>query len=90
MLDKDGYPVHKRGIAVAQPGLAFVGFPFVHSASSGMVHGLWPDARDVAARIGTLASDHQRTPAWLAEGTGAQRAELPSGHGGDDSHPTAP
>jgi putative flavoprotein involved in K+ transport len=71
VLDEDGYPVHKRGLAVAQPGLAFVGFPFVHSASSGMVHGLWRDARYVAAHIAALAPDHQRTAGWLADGTGA-------------------
>lgn len=57
VLDEDGYPVHKRGIAVDQPGIAFVGFPFVHSASSGMVHGLWRDTRYVASRIAARASE---------------------------------
>jgi putative flavoprotein involved in K+ transport len=61
VLDEDGYPVHKRGIAVAQPTLAFVGFPFVHSASSGMVHGLRRDTRYVAERIAALAPDRHPT-----------------------------
>jgi putative flavoprotein involved in K+ transport len=90
VLDEDGYPVHQRGIAIAQPQLVFVGFPFAHSASSGMVHGLGRDARYVAAHIAALASDHQRTEGWPTEETGAQRTELPSEHLGYESHPTPP
>jgi hypothetical protein len=31
---------------------------------------------------------YETAAAWLAEGTGAERAELPGGHVGYDSHPT--
>lgn len=51
VLDDDGFPVHRRGVATAEPGLAFVGFPFVRAASGGMVHGLWTDARHVAEHV---------------------------------------
>ena len=77
VLDEDGYPVHKRGIAVGLPGLAFVGFPFVHSASSGMIHGLWRDATHVAAHIAALASGSERTECRGCAGSWSTRRPGP-------------
>jgi putative flavoprotein involved in K+ transport len=75
VLDEAGYPVHKRGIAVAQPRLAFVGFPFVRSASSGMVHGLRRDTRYVAERIAALAPDRHHTARPAARRLGQTSGE---------------
>ncbi|MDN5856789.1 MAG: hypothetical protein L0K86_28930 [Actinomycetia bacterium] len=67
VFDDDGYPVHRRGIATAEPGLAFVGFPFVRAASGAMIHGLWTDARHIAEHIATRdAGGRRAAPAGSA------------------------
>ena len=44
-------PMHKRGIAVGDPGLYFVGLSFLFAASSSMIHGVGRDAEYVARAI---------------------------------------
>lgn len=51
VLDDAGRPRHRRGIATDVPGLAFVGQPFLHAASSAMVHGVSRDAAYVVAAL---------------------------------------
>jgi putative flavoprotein involved in K+ transport len=44
-------PMHKRGIAVGEPGLYFVGLSFLFAVSSSMIHGVGRDAEYVARAI---------------------------------------
>jgi putative flavoprotein involved in K+ transport len=46
-----GEPQHRSGIVERQPGIYFVGLPFLHSMSSSMVHGVGRDAARVVAAI---------------------------------------
>jgi hypothetical protein len=49
-LDDDGQPIHDRGIVEAQPGLYFVGLPFLFALTSSLVGGVGRDAEYIAAR----------------------------------------
>jgi putative flavoprotein involved in K+ transport len=44
-------PQHKRGVVEKEPGLYFVGLPFLYSASSTMVHGVGRDAAYISEQI---------------------------------------
>jgi putative flavoprotein involved in K+ transport len=46
-----GFPIQQRGVVPAQPGLYFVGLPFLHSLSSGLLGGVGRDAAHVANHI---------------------------------------
>lgn len=50
VADENGRPVHKRGISPV-PGIYFVGFPWLHSRKSGIIHGIDEDARFIAETI---------------------------------------
>jgi len=54
----DGLPQHQAGIVEAEPGLYFVGLPFLYAFSSEMIHGVGRDAERIARLIAadTLAS----------------------------------
>ena len=58
VFDEDGYPVQKRGVTEF-PGLYFIGLPFLHTMSSGLLVGVGNDTAYVAehiySRIQTLA-----------------------------------
>jgi putative flavoprotein involved in K+ transport len=58
VLDRDGWPIQESGVAAGEPGLYFVGLPFIYSFSSTMVHGVGRDAERIAKVIGdrTLAT----------------------------------
>lgn len=47
----DGWPVHRRGVAVGAPGLYFLGIPFQYALTSGLIGGVGRDARYIADRI---------------------------------------
>ncbi len=51
VFDPDGRPRQRRGIVESEPGLYFVGMHFQHSMSSGMIHGVGRDARNVAQTV---------------------------------------
>lgn len=51
ILQENGWPRHARGVVTEEPGLYFVGLPFVYAASSVMPHGLSRDARYLAKAI---------------------------------------
>ena len=53
----DGLPQHEAGIVTAEPGLYFVGLPFLYAFSSEMIHGVGRDA----ARITGAIADRART-----------------------------
>ena len=60
IFDAQGDAQHQAGVVASQPGLYFVGLPFLYSMSSSMVHGVGRDAKRIAglvsARGGQVAS----------------------------------
>ena len=51
VFDAPGLPRHASGVVESQPGLYFVGLPFLHAMSSSMIHGVGRDAQRIAATI---------------------------------------
>jgi putative flavoprotein involved in K+ transport len=51
IFDEYGFPVHKRGVASAQPGLYFIGMPFQRTISSSLIVGVGKDAGYIANHI---------------------------------------
>lgn len=47
----DGFPQHDAGTVAAEPGLYFVGLPFLYAFSSEMIHGVGRDAARIASAI---------------------------------------
>jgi putative flavoprotein involved in K+ transport len=54
---KNGYPIQQRGIVESQPGLYFLGLPFLFSLSSALVGGVGRDAEHVVAHLIDRARD---------------------------------
>jgi putative flavoprotein involved in K+ transport len=52
-----GFPVQERGVVSSQPGLYFVGLPFLHSLSSGLLGGVGRDAAHVANHIAASTAE---------------------------------
>lgn len=50
VFDEDGYPVQKRGVT-GQPGLYFVGLPWLYKQRSGLLSGVGDDAAHVVSHI---------------------------------------
>ncbi|HEY1949956.1 MAG TPA: NAD(P)-binding domain-containing protein [Bryobacteraceae bacterium] len=48
---EDGVPNHESGVALGEPGLYFVGLPFIYAFSSMMIHGVARDAERIAQII---------------------------------------
>ena len=48
ILDEDGLPRHKQGVARDAPGLYFVGLPFQTAITSSLVGGVGADAEYIA------------------------------------------
>jgi len=59
VLDKHEIPKHEGGVAIGEPGLYFVGLPFIYSFSSTMIHGVGRDAE----RIVNVIEDRIRNAA---------------------------
>jgi putative flavoprotein involved in K+ transport len=51
VFDAQGQLKHRSGIAENQPGLYFVGLPFLHAMSSPMIHGVGRDAARIVDAI---------------------------------------
>jgi putative flavoprotein involved in K+ transport len=51
LLDDDGYPRHRRGVAADFPGLYFVGLRFQYRMTSSLVGGVGADASFIAEQI---------------------------------------
>lgn len=58
-----GFPVQERGVVSSQPGLYFVGLPFLHSLSSALLGGVGRDAAHIANHI--TARTAERSPATV-------------------------
>ncbi len=50
ITDDSGRPVHNRGVSPV-PGIYFLGFPWLHSRKSGIIHGIDEDAHFIADAI---------------------------------------
>jgi len=54
VTDERGRPIHQRGISPV-PGIYFLGFPWLHSRKSGIIHGIDEDAQFIAEAIAERA-----------------------------------
>jgi putative flavoprotein involved in K+ transport len=52
IFDSHGLPRHRSGVVEGEPGLYFVGLPFLHSMSSSMIQGVGADAARIVDAIG--------------------------------------
>ena len=67
----DGRPEHRRGIAHREPGLYFVGLPFLYAMSSGFLRGVSRDAAFVVSHIAAQGTrSHSRPVSVRAADTG--------------------
>ena len=55
IFDSHGHVVHRSGVVESEPGLYFLGLPFLHSFSSSMVHGVGRDAARIVRVIRSRA-----------------------------------
>jgi putative flavoprotein involved in K+ transport len=51
VFDDDGQPMHERGIVAGEPGLYFVGLPFLFAFTSFLIGGVGRDAEHLAKHI---------------------------------------
>ena len=51
VIGQDGDPLHDEGIARGEPGLYFLGLPYLYAMSSIMIHGVSRDAKRIVAKI---------------------------------------
>jgi putative flavoprotein involved in K+ transport len=58
ILDDAGQPVHVDG-ATTEPGVFFVGLPWLSRRNSGILHGFPIDAHRIAAAISARVSDRK-------------------------------
>jgi putative flavoprotein involved in K+ transport len=56
----DGWPVHERGVVTGEPGLYFLGLPFLYALTSFLIGGVGRDAEHLAAHIVRRAHDRAR------------------------------
>lgn len=61
VFDANGHPRHRRGVT-AQPGLYFVGLPWLHTWGSGRFSGVAADAAHLVAQIAALLRTQERFP----------------------------
>lgn len=62
VFEDDGYPIHRRGVVDAAPGLYFLGLPFQYTATSAVIGGVGMDARYVADHL-ARATKREQDPA---------------------------
>jgi putative flavoprotein involved in K+ transport len=62
IFDRDSEPQHEAGVVTREPGLYFVGLPFLYAQSSAMVHGVGRDAKRIA-KIAAARARAQARPA---------------------------
>jgi putative flavoprotein involved in K+ transport len=72
VFGEDGWPKERRGVVDAQPGLYFLGIPFLYSFTSMLVLGAGRDAAYVVDRLAARAADRsQGVTGGRAESTAA-------------------
>jgi len=77
ILGEDGHPVHDRGVVGSEPGLYFVGLPFLYSIPSVLIGGVGRDAEYIAAYIASRAAGDRSSSDGAATSTHL-RAERPN------------
>jgi putative flavoprotein involved in K+ transport len=60
VFGEDGWPKERRGVVDAQPGLSFLGIPFLYSFTSMLVLGAGRDAAYVVDRLAARAADRSQ------------------------------
>jgi putative flavoprotein involved in K+ transport len=50
IFDENGRPIHNRGVS-AEPGIFFLGLPWLSRRGSSFIWGVWHDARFLADQI---------------------------------------
>ncbi|HEV8421319.1 MAG TPA: NAD(P)-binding domain-containing protein [Actinomycetota bacterium] len=74
VFDEDARPVHDRGVVGSEPGLYFIGLPFLYSLSSALIGGAGRDAEYIAKHIDARSAKSQSTEAPQEHAaTGRQR-----------------
>lgn len=68
VFDEDGFPVHRRGVAEGEPGLYFLGLPFLYRGNSSLAGGVGADARHLAKMVA-----RRTTESGLGAGAGRRR-----------------
>ena len=76
VFGEDGVPKHDCGAAIGEPGLYFIGLPFIYAFSSTMIHGVGRDAERIAQVIEGRAGTARREA--LGGGSGASTGFLAS------------
>src|SRR5262249_22580491 len=56
IFNANGDPQHEKGVVTREPGLFFVGQPFLYAFSSEMIHGVGRDAARIASVIATAVA----------------------------------
>ena len=67
VFDERGDPMHRRGVAVAEPRLSFVGLQFLYAMSSSMIHGVERDADYIAEQITSAGRVAEAAPSVLRD-----------------------
>lgn len=62
IFDEQGEPRHDAGVVTSEPGLYFVGLPFLYSMSSSMIHGVGRDAKRIASAVKALERARVQAP----------------------------
>jgi len=52
-FDEHGKPQHQRGVVTSEPGIYFIGLPWLSRRGSSFIWGVWHDARHIAGHIAT-------------------------------------
>ena len=63
-LDEQGRPKHQRGVS-SEPGIYFLGLPFLSRRGSSFIWGVWHDAKHLADQIAIQRSYRAYRPAAL-------------------------
>lgn len=64
VLDESGRPLHERGVVNAQPGLYFVGLPFLFGVTSALIGGVGSDACHVVKFAIAKSRGRVHRPIW--------------------------
>lgn len=60
VFDRRGGPRHARGVAIGQPGLYFVGLPFLYGLTSALIGGVGRDAERIISQIAVALGPEPR------------------------------
>jgi len=70
VFDAKGHPVHERGVT-AEPGLYFIGLPWLHTWGSGRFSGVGRDAHHIVGKIYELSTAQDSVESFQLEAMGS-------------------